>query len=112
MELAFARPQHLCAPTLDRLSELPAPKGEALGTAFGLTAGASPESLALIFATREAEDQLTGLPELGGRLSVTNAAGGKARPRAPTSRSRCPSADLPGGGRRAPPDTKPTVHRI
>ena len=43
MELAFAGLHQLCAPMLDRLSELPAPQREALGTAFGLTAGPPPD---------------------------------------------------------------------
>jgi hypothetical protein len=43
MELAFAGLQQLCAPMLDRLERLPAPQRAALGTAFGLTAGAAPD---------------------------------------------------------------------
>ena len=43
MELAFAGLQQLCAPMLDRLERLPAPQRDALGTAFGLTAGAAPD---------------------------------------------------------------------
>src|SRR5258706_4957993 len=43
MELAFAGLQQLCAPMLDRLERLPAPQRHALGTAFGLTDGATPD---------------------------------------------------------------------
>ena len=39
MELAFAGLQQLCAPMLDRLEHLPGPQRDALGTAFGLSAG-------------------------------------------------------------------------
>jgi DNA-binding CsgD family transcriptional regulator len=113
MELAFAGLHQLCGPMLDRFDRLPEPQRDALGTAFGLTAGAPPdrflvglailslladvagerplvcvvddaqwldrasletlafvarrlfaESVALIFATRESEDELSGLPEV------------------------------------------------
>jgi DNA-binding CsgD family transcriptional regulator len=43
MELAFAALQQLCAPSLDRLDRLPAPQRDALGVAFGLTAGSPPD---------------------------------------------------------------------
>ncbi len=43
MELPFAALHQLCAPFLDRLDHLPAPQHEALSTAFGLRAGASPD---------------------------------------------------------------------
>jgi hypothetical protein len=43
MELAFAALHQLCAPMLDRLERLPDPQRDALGTAFGLTAGPSPD---------------------------------------------------------------------
>src|SRR5580692_5591161 len=43
MELAFAALQQLCAPMLDKLAGLPDPQREALGVAFGLTAGAAPD---------------------------------------------------------------------
>jgi hypothetical protein len=39
MELAFAGLHQLCAPMLSHLPELPGPQRDALGTAFGLTAG-------------------------------------------------------------------------
>ncbi|TWP48531.1 AAA family ATPase [Lentzea tibetensis] len=39
MELAYAGLHQLCAPFLDRLERLPDPQRDALGTAFGLTAG-------------------------------------------------------------------------
>ncbi len=40
MELAFAGLHQLCAPLLSHLERLPAPQRDALGTAFGLSAGA------------------------------------------------------------------------
>ena len=43
MELAFAGLYQLCAPLLDRLGVLPAPRREALATAFGLSAGPPPD---------------------------------------------------------------------
>lgn len=43
MELPFAALHQLCAPFVDRLEHLPAPQHDALSTAFGLTAGASPD---------------------------------------------------------------------
>ncbi|MGY1698202.1 ATP-binding protein [Geodermatophilus sp. SYSU D00766] len=43
MELAFAGLHQLCSPHLDRLATLPAPQQQALGTAFGLRAGAAPD---------------------------------------------------------------------
>jgi hypothetical protein len=43
MELAFAGLHQLCAPMLDRLDRLPDPQREALGTAFGLSAGEAPD---------------------------------------------------------------------
>jgi DNA-binding CsgD family transcriptional regulator len=39
MELAFAGVHQLCAPLLGRLTRLPAPQRDAIGTAFGLSAG-------------------------------------------------------------------------
>jgi len=41
MELAFAGLHQLCAPLLPHLAHLPGPQRDALGTAFGLTAGAA-----------------------------------------------------------------------
>ncbi|MET0686187.1 MAG: AAA family ATPase [Solirubrobacteraceae bacterium] len=43
MELPFAGLHALCAPMLRRLPRLPEPQRDALGTAFGLTAGAPPD---------------------------------------------------------------------
>jgi DNA-binding CsgD family transcriptional regulator/tetratricopeptide (TPR) repeat protein len=43
MELAYAALQQLCAPMLDMLERLPSPQREALGTAFGLSAGTTPD---------------------------------------------------------------------
>jgi predicted ATPase len=42
MELAFAGLHQLCAPMLDRLEFLPGPQANALGTAFGLSPGETP----------------------------------------------------------------------
>jgi DNA-binding CsgD family transcriptional regulator len=43
MELPFATLHQLCMPVLDRVDELPGPQGEALQTAFGLSAGRQPD---------------------------------------------------------------------
>src|SRR4051812_38701253 len=43
MELAFAGLHALCVPMLDRLEHLPGPQRDALGTAFGLSAGPPPD---------------------------------------------------------------------
>ncbi|HKA28450.1 MAG TPA: LuxR C-terminal-related transcriptional regulator, partial [Candidatus Binatia bacterium] len=43
MELPFAALQQLCAPMLDRLERLPGPQRNALGVAFGLSPGATPD---------------------------------------------------------------------
>jgi len=43
MELAFAGLHQLCAPMLDHLDRLPRPQRDALGTAFGLSAGGAPD---------------------------------------------------------------------
>jgi DNA-binding CsgD family transcriptional regulator/tetratricopeptide (TPR) repeat protein len=43
MELAFAALHQLCAPMLDRLERLPGPQHDAVGVAFGLTAGNAPD---------------------------------------------------------------------
>jgi predicted ATPase len=43
MELAFGGLHQLCAPFLDRLGRLPEPQRDALGTAFGLSAGTPPD---------------------------------------------------------------------
>ena len=43
MELTFAAVQQLCAPMLDRLERLPTPQQDALGVAFGLSAGDAPD---------------------------------------------------------------------
>jgi DNA-binding CsgD family transcriptional regulator len=43
MELAFAGLHQLCAPMLDHLDRLPVPQREALGIAFGISAGAAPD---------------------------------------------------------------------
>ncbi len=43
MELAYAALQQLCAPMLGHLNHLPPPQRDALGTAFGLSAGPAPD---------------------------------------------------------------------
>jgi hypothetical protein len=43
MELAFAGLHQLCGPMLDHLDHLPGPQRDALGTAFGLSAGGAPD---------------------------------------------------------------------
>jgi len=43
MELAFAALHQLCAPMLDRLERLPDPQRDAVGVAFGLSAGNAPD---------------------------------------------------------------------
>jgi hypothetical protein len=43
MELAFAGLHQLCVPLLDRLERLPAPQRDALGVAFGLRGGGTPD---------------------------------------------------------------------
>jgi DNA-binding CsgD family transcriptional regulator len=43
MELAFAALHQLCEPMLDRLDGLPVPQRDALGVAFGLSAGNAPD---------------------------------------------------------------------
>ncbi|HEY5260533.1 MAG TPA: ATP-binding protein, partial [Solirubrobacteraceae bacterium] len=45
MEVAFSGLHQLCAPFLDRLDRLPVPQRDALGTAFGLSAGPVPDRL-------------------------------------------------------------------
>jgi DNA-binding CsgD family transcriptional regulator len=43
MELPFAKLHQLCMPVLDRVDRLPAPQGNALRTAFGLSNGRQPD---------------------------------------------------------------------
>jgi DNA-binding CsgD family transcriptional regulator len=43
MELAFSGLHQLCGPMLDRLKNLPGPQRDALGVAFGLSGGPSPD---------------------------------------------------------------------
>src|SRR4051794_378692 len=43
MELPFAAVQQLCGPMQDRLERLPGPQRDALGVAFGLSAGETPD---------------------------------------------------------------------
>ncbi|MFE3222643.1 ATP-binding protein [Nocardia sp. NPDC059228] len=62
MELVFAALHQLCGPLLDRVGKLPAPQGDALRTAFGLSEGPAPKpfmvGLAVLGLLSEAaEDQ-------------------------------------------------------
>jgi DNA-binding CsgD family transcriptional regulator len=61
MELAFAGLHQLCAPMLPHLARLPAPQRDALGTAFGLTAGAAADrflvGLAVLSLLSEAAEE-------------------------------------------------------
>ena len=62
MELPFAALHQLCAPMLDRLDSLPGPQRDAVGTAFGLSAGEAPDhffvGLAILgLLSEEAEQQ-------------------------------------------------------
>jgi DNA-binding CsgD family transcriptional regulator len=50
MELAFAGLHQLCAPMLDRLERLPPPQRDALRTAFGLSAGSTPDRFLVALA--------------------------------------------------------------
>jgi DNA-binding CsgD family transcriptional regulator len=50
MELPFAGLHQLCSPLLDRLPQLPAPQGDALRTAFGLSAGEPPDRFLVALA--------------------------------------------------------------
>src|SRR5258705_2823541 len=43
IELAFAAVHQLCAPMLGRMDHLPGPQRDALGTAFGISAGPAPD---------------------------------------------------------------------
>jgi AAA ATPase domain len=51
MELAFAGVHQLLSPMLDRLERLPAPQGEALRTAFGMSTGSAPDRFLVALAT-------------------------------------------------------------
>ena len=60
MELAFASLHLLCAPLLGRLEDLPGPRRDALGVAFGLRAGGAPDRFLVALAV------LTLLSEVAG----------------------------------------------
>ena len=51
MELAFAGLYQLCGPFAERLDQLPAPQGDALGTAFGLRSNGVPDRFRVGLAT-------------------------------------------------------------
>src|SRR6478736_5528208 len=61
MELPFAALQQLCSPILDRSERLPDPQRDALGVAFGLSAGPAPNpflvGLAVLGLLSEASEQ-------------------------------------------------------
>jgi DNA-binding CsgD family transcriptional regulator len=61
MELAFAALHQLCGPMLDRLEHLPGPQRDALGAAFGLSAGGPPDrflvGLALLSLLSQVADE-------------------------------------------------------
>jgi hypothetical protein len=61
MELAFAGLHQLCASLLDRLDRIPAPQRDALGIAFGIRGGGSPDrflvGLAVLSLLSEAADE-------------------------------------------------------
>src|SRR6478752_5673843 len=61
MELPFAALQQLCSPVLDRSERLPGPQRDALGVAFGLSAGLAPNpflvGLAALGLLSEASEQ-------------------------------------------------------
>src|SRR5262245_58003797 len=50
MELAYAGLHHLCGPMLHHLEKLPIPQREALGVAFGLREGKTPDQFLLAMA--------------------------------------------------------------
>ena len=60
VELAYAALHQVCAPMMDRLERLPAPQRDALGTAFGLSSGTTPDpflvSLAVLSLLSEAAE--------------------------------------------------------
>ena len=50
LELAFASVHQLCAPLLDRVENLPGPQRDALGVAFGLRGGPTPDRFLVALA--------------------------------------------------------------
>jgi DNA-binding CsgD family transcriptional regulator len=64
MEVAFAALHQLCAPSLDKLEQLPRPQSDALGVVFGLTRGDPPDRLLVGLAV------LTLLSELAAKRPV------------------------------------------
>lgn len=73
MELAFAGLHQLCASKMDRLDRLPGPQRDALGTAFGLSAGRPPDRTAPFHAGRRCHCLVAGygtLRLLGTRVHV------------------------------------------
>jgi DNA-binding CsgD family transcriptional regulator len=60
MELAFAALHQLCGTMLDRLEPLPDPQRDALGTAFGLRAGAAPDRFLVALAALSLLSEVAG----------------------------------------------------
>ena len=72
MELAYAGLHQLCAPFLDRLTELPVPQRDALGTAFGLRPGRP--------RTASSSGWRCSTPAVGGRRGAPAGLRGRRRP--------------------------------
>ena len=60
MELTFAGLHQLCAPMLDYLERLPGPQRDALGTAFGLSAGPVPDRFVVCLAVLNLLSEVAG----------------------------------------------------
>src|SRR5215469_5392435 len=60
MEFAFAGLHQLCAPMLDHLDRLPVPQGEALRTAFGMSAGPAPNRFFIGLAVLDLLSEVAG----------------------------------------------------
>ena len=60
MELAFAGLHQLCVPMLDRLERLPGPQRDALGTAFGISAGPAPDRFLVALAVLSLLSEVAG----------------------------------------------------
>ncbi len=60
MELAFAGLHQLCVPMLDRLERLPSPQRDALGTAFGVSAGPAPDRFLVALAVLSLLSEVAG----------------------------------------------------
>src|SRR5256885_2332051 len=65
MELPFAGLHQLCGPMLDRLGPLPAPQGDWLAPAFGLSAGDPPDRFLVGLAVLSLLSEVGGAGPLG-----------------------------------------------